>query len=173
MSERRPLVIGEAPSAASHHLTALHPASQSGERLMRMMGLTPEQYLAGVQRMNLFPQPLGTWDSSRRGKDRWSERDARMVALSMRPLLHGRTVICAGRRVATAFGFCNVSTPFFEWVEVPFCQGAFRACVIPHPSGRNHYWNDRSSRRLAEGFLQKFAKEVVLGGCLLSRAVIE
>lgn len=111
-------------------------------------------------RMNLFPAPLGSWGSSERGKDRWSERDAAMVAASMRPLLRGRTVICAGRRVAMAFGFCNHTTPFFEWVKVPFCEGNFQACVIPHPSARNFYWNSREAVRTAEAFLQGFVENL-------------
>lgn len=132
-----------------------------------MMGVSPEAYLSHFQRLNLFREPLGTWENGRT-KDKWSTRDARMVAQSMEPLLAGRVVLFCGRRVGEAFGFCNRSTPFFEWRQMPLCRGHYRAAVMPHPSGRNHYWNSRDATREAERFLKDFVKTVNLGGCLLS-----
>lgn len=75
----------------------------------------------------------------------WARRRARRLY----PRLRGRTVLLAGKRVATAFG---IKSDYLRWEDHP--EG-FRVAVIPHPSGVNHWWNEPANRRRFRRFVEE------------------
>jgi hypothetical protein len=93
---------------------------------------------------------------------------ARLAARVMRPLLRGRRIVIVGRKVAEAF-----ELPMVDWFE-PFqlhcgprhavtgCNGMAEAMVIPHPSGRNHWYNSETNRALARRALRGLVENSAL-----------
>lgn len=112
------------------------------------------QYLRAFTRVNLIHEFPGR----HKRDDKFPMRDARNSANVMRPLLEGQTVIMVGRKVAEAFGFGHVS--FFEWIDCP--RGEFRFAVIPHPSGRNHFYNSAENVSRCQEFLRRVT-EIING----------
>lgn len=146
----RLLVIGEAPGPNTdpRHPVGPLPLSSAGGRLCAMMGLTSREYLRRVDRINLLPvYPGGSW----------SVIVARAAADNLRcsGLFRGRNVILLGRRVQEAF-YGNATMP-------PYCQmglsgrGQCMIGFIPHPSGRNLWYNDKKNMKK----VKKFLKEVL------------
>lgn len=100
------------------------------------------------------------------GSVEWSRLDALRVAACFLPYArdYQRIFLC-GKRVARAFGLRNVSTlsrftPFVregeigrdDWkthatyYELSECESAaHELIVLPHPSGRNRWWNDSTN----------------------------
>lgn len=154
----RPLLIGQAPGPNTDPELPLFPVprTSAGGRLQQMMGITRGEYLTRFERINLlygFPGKDGS------GEDKFPARMARAAAQTVKPLLAGRTVVLVGRNVAEAF---QLEADFFEWVDWPVRRrfyretGLSRAVVIPHPSGRNHWYNDPLNRELAREFWDNF-----------------
>lgn len=88
--------------------------------------------------------------------------DRAKVAASVQGILQrmrGRRTILLGQRVANAFGSPDVPALFWttlydslpnvglEWADA-------RIALVPHPSGRNRWWNDASHREEAKWFLK-------------------
>lgn len=159
----KPLLIGQAPGPRTDPELPLFPVpktSASG-RLQAMMGLTRGEYLKSFDRMNLLPYFPG----KHKRDDKFPMTPAKLAAQVIKPLLAGRTVILVGRNVADAFQF---DTEFFDWVEWPVRRrcvvsrdnGIARVAVVPHPSGRNHWYNKPEHRELASGFWTDFTSEI-------------
>lgn len=154
----RPLLIGQAPGPRTDPEMPLFPvpSTSAGGRLQDLMGLRRGQYLEMFERVNLLPYFPG---SNSQG-DKFPMRPAKLAASVMKPLLVDRTVIMVGRQVAQAFGH---EAEFLEWTELrcrrpshhPRCPGLAKVLVIPHPSGRNHWYNNAENKRTAEEVLQK------------------
>jgi hypothetical protein len=104
---------------------------------MRLLGLTPVEYLWRFRRANLLPT------------SRWSTRAARLL-LEARG--RGCAVVALGRRVAAAFAAADA--PFFTRHVTDDGDVVY---VLPHPSGRCREWNDPAAperaRRLLAGHL--------------------
>jgi hypothetical protein len=146
----RPLMIGQAPGPRTHPDLPLFPAprASAGGRLREMTGLPAEDYLARFDRVNLLYEHLGKAPAGT--EDRFPMRAGRAAALAMRPFLGGRQVLLVGRDVAVCFG--HEFTPFLEWRQEP--AWGYRYAVLPHPSGRNHWYNDAERRAAATAFLR-------------------
>ena len=139
-----PLLIGQAPGLNTRPDLPLYPvpATMTGGRLAALMGLTPREYLVRFERINLLQEYPG-----RTGRDdKFPMGVARAAAGAIKPLLSDRVVVLVGRNVANAFGH---DTPFHQWSEPGFCR---MLAVVPHPSGRNHWYNDPANRELAQDF---------------------
>lgn len=163
----RPLLIGQAPGPNTNPDYPLFPAPSrsAGARLADIMGLSRGEYLRAFDRANLIPEFPG---KDGNGEDKFPRSPARFAAQVMRPLLRGRTVVLVGRQVAQAFG---VESDWHEWQDLqvgPYhavtrCPGVARIAVVPHPSGRNHWYNSElnraSARRFWESLLQKSAPD--------------
>lgn len=98
--------------------------------------------------INLLPpsEVVGAWDSSlarlnARTVIAWAESDEHHLVL-------------LGRRVAAAFDFRFVS--FGEVTSL----GMVRLIVVPHPSGRSRYLNDREARASIRSRLRGFVEEI-------------
>lgn len=128
------LIIGEAPSL--HGDPAVPLEGSVGKRLAEYAGLTWSDYLALTERRNIFQEPV-----------EWSRVEAKGRAEVMFPQLLGRHVILLGQRVADAFAF---HWPLLNWVSV----GGVTVAIVPHPSGKNLWWNEPENRSQARRFLR-------------------
>lgn len=126
------------------------------------MGIGRDGYFRLFDRVNLLYKFHG-----RTGRDdRFPRGLARVAASSIRPLLAGRDVVLIGRNVAMAFGLEDMN--WHEWVEVevrkplPKSQPVYtaRMAVVPHPSGRNHWYNNGENRQLAADFWRAHIEDV-------------
>jgi hypothetical protein len=124
------------------------PKTSAGGRLQSLMGITRGRYLRQFDRVNL----LQHFPGKHKRDDKFPMRDAKIAAAAMYPLLLGRPVIFVGRNVAGAFGF---DIPFHEWHALMGVTPT-EIAVIPHPSGRNHWYNSPSNQELARLFWAEF-----------------
>ena len=117
---------------------------ETGQRLGRWCGQARGQLDADT--VNLFDAPT-----------RWSQRvaGARFRELRTSGMLDHRPVVLLGARVCRAAGV----------TASPLCwrlDSALRSWYlhVPHPSGRNRYWNDASHVAEVEAILQRlFGRE--------------
>lgn len=142
----RILLIGQAPGPNTDAAMPLYPSptSSAGGRLAALSGLSRLQYLATFDRINLLNEFPGR---TRKRDDTWPVRDARIAASAIRPLLFGRRVILVGRNVSDAFGL-DPAEPFHEWMS----KNGIQYAVIPHPSGRNHWYRKPENLERATAF---------------------
>ncbi len=151
----KPVIIGEAPSpSATRPVQPLFPfpARSAGARLWRMTGLSRGEYMSAFHRLNLISYVPVAGDGYP-DAHRW----AAWNLISSR-LLDGRAVVLLGKRVWMAFGGREDVEPLIWYAGgVP----AFRpACValVPHPSGRNLWYNDEHQRGAAANFMKLLAE---------------
>lgn len=148
----KPVIVGEAPSpSATRPVSPLFPfpTRSAGARLWRMTGLSRADYMRGFHRVNLLPVYGRHWSAS----------DARWAAHNLigSRLLDERAVVFLGKRVWLAFGGREDAEPLVWYAA---CVPAFRpACValVPHPSGRNRWYNDELQAGAAVNFMRLLA----------------
>lgn len=113
------------------------PPTSAGGRLYGMVseaiGWTRGQYVDGIDRLNLVEGP-------------WSAASARDRASELLDELWGRRVVMLGGAVAEAFRLR--AHPILQWRDGWFA-------VLPHPSGRNRWYNEASNRAAAVAFLRE------------------
>jgi uracil-DNA glycosylase len=149
----RVLLVGEDNPLSSHPSDTLVPWPEgcSGHRLLNILGLAEETYLA-LHRANLC-------------RGRWSTAEAkrRAALLIADPSAPWRVIVMLGRKVANAFG-CKGVTPF-SCVDVPGTEldGPMRLVTLPHPSGRNTIWTIRAKVEQARALMREVAPEVPWG----------
>lgn len=147
----RPLLVGMNNSLSVEPEHALYPLPDgcTGNRLWKMLhnetGATMQQYLAAFERTNLV---VGPWDKSA----------GRESAASMLPGLSGRTVVLLGKAVLASFaGVPKVLSVGDRWdLAARGKPGEFEPAMfyaLPHPSGRNPWYNDRENRKRAARLL--------------------
>lgn len=146
----KPLLIGQAPGPNTDSRLPLYPipSTSTGGRLAKFMGLTRTQYLRTFDRVNV----LQDFPGKCKRDDKFPMRDAIIAARAMRPLLAGREVILVGRNVANAFGYYEI--PFHHWMSDD--RSGFMVCCIPHPSGRNLWYNLAENREAAAEFWRRY-----------------
>lgn len=162
------LLIGQAPGPNTDPEYPLYPVprTSAGGRLCTLLGMTKGEYLRTFDRCNLLPYFPGR---SRIRDDSFPMPAARLAARVMRPLLRGRHVVLVGRKVASAFDLQEAD--WFSPVQlrcgprhaVTDCPGVATAMVVPHPSGRNHWYNSDDNREAARVALRAFAEKVDVG----------
>ncbi len=161
MDSTRPLLIGQAPGPRTDPELPLFPVpnTSTGGRLKEIMGIRRYEYLRIFERINLLP----TFPGQHKRDDKFPIASARLAAAAMRSLLAGRVVILVGRNVARAFGHVEEFHQWVDWAvrrpckiarDNPYC----RVAVIPHPSGRNHWYNDQANREAAQRFWNDFLR---------------
>jgi len=104
--------------------------SQSGRRLRDLFGLSS---FPGYDEIANFATVENLCTTS----DVWNINEAEMRAMHIRQTLPDRYVICGALAGRAILG--NL-VRFDFWAPLDFLGG--RAMVIPHPSGRNHFWNN-------------------------------
>lgn len=150
------VLVGEAPGPTGgeeHPLFPIPWQSAGGRLCHRIMAVSTTTYLRSFDRMNLI------------AKGPWKQGQARQTAQAVRRVLHGRTVILLGRKVMSAFGYGD-QWPFFDTrIEKP--EGKWLRPItfvfLPHPSGRNHVWNDPETIPLAWALLAAHIPSVTFG----------
>lgn len=153
-----PVLVGIAPARPGEEgqpLSAIAPKS-TGRRIADMLDLSPLEYMREFDRVNVCP----TWKEGTIAP-RSYHRHAENLAGS---ILRGRRVVLLGANVAECFGVFK--PPLLEWVkEAGIAHGLagfrvgrlplpFSWAVLPHPSGRNRWYNDPDNARLARQFLR-------------------
>lgn len=148
----RHLMVGEAPGPRNSGFSG-----PSGKRLAELMG-DDWRYRVGV--VNLFDEWPGSAGPKGSEFDATAARGAAAMLLKAHPPLpKGGKLMLAGRRVARAFGV-PAKTQYFESVVlraygVDGTRRAFVACVVPHPSGISHWWNDGVNRARARRWFRR------------------
>lgn len=141
-------------SAPEHALYPL-PRHHAGGRLWQMLcdecGATMRQYVDAFERLNLVTGPAF----------------ASMIAVArageLRPTLAGRSVVLLGQEVRKSFGHLRrelVGDAYFE--DCPDGQ-VITFYQVPHPSGRNLWYNDESNRRAVGRLLSELYRSAVKG----------
>lgn len=116
---------------------------------MLSMGLTLEEYLESFERINLLHDyPGKTLDR----QDKFPRHEARVAAGKLRRMFAGRDIVLLGRAVSSCWDRRLAEVPFLEWTVDPLFYGT--VAVVPHPSGRNLWYNDLANRRAAGRFWQ-------------------
>jgi hypothetical protein len=131
----KPILIGMNNPLSMDSKYALYPLPKrsAGGHLWRMLWeearVTPRQYVNAFERVNLV---VGKWDAGR----------ARAASLELHSSLQRRHVVFLGDKVRCAFGHPKmaISKPYSYSSSVYFYQ-------VPHPSGRNLWYNDPENRR--------------------------
>lgn len=149
----RPVFIGQAPSK---HGDPRYPLTgRPGRRLAELASMVPMEFYLSTVRVNILPEYAGENGQG----DAFPMPEARRRALQLAPKLDKRTVVFVGRRVAEAFG-CRQG--WFKWdecyVDVAGHVVAIRYAAIPHPSGRNRFWNDPRNVQEARTFMSGLMK---------------
>lgn len=136
------VLVGEAPERAIAPDEAL--AGRIGQRLAKLAGISLRTYLERTRRLNVYEEPPPAWsrsEASVRANHIW------------RTLRAGDQVILLGSRVAEAFGVAGRQR--LAWHPFGFASIA----LIPHPSGRNRWWNDPLNVLAASRFLTNLFDE--------------
>ena len=140
----RAAIIGEAPGPNTRGDFPMYPypPRSAAGRLKDIIGFTTREYLLSFARANLldtypgkaFPVKLG-----RQAVDGVIER------------MRGKPLLLMGRGVANAFGAGALEV--LTWCEI---EPGVRVAVIPHPSGRNVWYNDEANRAAVRAFFVPF-----------------
>ena len=141
------LIIGQAPAQKDDPGNPL--TGKTGLRLANYMDLHLEEFLTTFDRANLFDKYPG---KNEKGKgDAFPIQQATINSFKLlrdNPPDNYRAMILLGKNVAKAF---NLKDPeFLKWATTP--QG-LRYVVLPHPSGLNRWWNEKSNQKAALKFL--------------------
>lgn len=121
-----------------------YPQGSAGWRLWKMLpeGTTRRDYLDAFDRLNLL-----------RARE-WNMAAARTAAGLLGPALAGRRVVLLGTQVRAALGFA--ATEPFVWHKCVIPP--FKWAAMPHPSGRNLWYNQPTNKAAAAAFLLELFK---------------
>ena len=154
MNKKNILLVGQAPSRTGlAPLETLTPGSSSG-RLLKMMGISKDEYLDNFVRLNLIDHYPGRLASGK--GDKFPIHEAKRGAVRiLSQFAFPWKILCVGNKVAECF-LPKTRIKYYEWMLcVSNYPPAVRdIAVIPHTSGLNRYWNDPSNVKLAEKFLR-------------------
>lgn len=139
--ETKPLFVGEAPSHSTQRKGAHPLVGESGRRLATWAGMSAAEFQRAADLVNLYPLLPEKWDNGRATELARALWNGDMVGSSR------SCVVLLGNRVARAFGFTHLET--FRIYQT----GRSPVALIPHPSGRNLFWNTPANVKLAEEFL--------------------
>lgn len=138
------LIIGEAPT-----LQFPKPfTGPSGANLAKIADVEHQVLLDRFDFRNIFEEPRSAFPVGL-AKERWDE-------MSQEVLTTYRRIICAGMAVGDAIIYGKItnrrrSTHVCEWMPRP--DGG-EIAIVPHPSGRNYWYNSTSNKLLVRNFLQ-------------------
>lgn len=124
-----------------------YPEGSAGWRLWKLLpeGTTRLHYLEAFDRHNLVRAQT------------WSPAAARAEAARLLPALDGRVVVVLGTEVRAALDLPKVEPLTFTTTMFPAIgrrrRVAFDWLALPHPSGRNHWYNVEANRGAAREVL--------------------
>lgn len=131
----RIIFVGQQPSSHQDEglVLPVRPGS-SGDRIIRMMGVTEQAFRENFDMFNV------SWEYD---PDGFSPKYHTKAILNLKSLFRGRKVVLLGPAVAEAFEIDRTQYEWCQWFDHPTWEdhhGLF--CVIPHPSGANRLYND-------------------------------
>jgi hypothetical protein len=130
------VLIGEAPERRLACVTALE--GRIGRRIARLAGVPLATYLHRTIRINIYDQP----------PERWNRGEARKRAKAiLAELTPGARVVIFGRKAIDACGFAGYGQ--WQWMTMWRPNGNVEVMLMPHPSGRNRWWNAPGNVALA------------------------
>lgn len=147
----RPVLIGIAPARPGESGQPLSciAKNSTGRRLRDILGITSNEYLYNFDRVNVCPHPTPSTIKAKEYAD-YAEN-------LMGSMLRERRVVFLGPNVAECFGikrkvysFCEIKSGSTSPTRglVGWRVGSALPCewsVIPHPSGRNLWYNDEEN----------------------------
>ena len=140
---RRVLLVGEMPHETSDPTLPLFPVPEhrTGGRLAKMMGLRRSEYLIRTRRINLINEP------------KWSTKTAREHAKLIKMIIPDYAcAVFLGKRVINAFGCGDLEIAAL--LKARFARGEPGVVLcLPHPSGKNLWYNDERNAEKAEAAL--------------------
>jgi uracil-DNA glycosylase len=150
MSRKKILLVGEAPGKKVERYPKLwlRPDASgrrhAANRLLEYTGWTMKDYLEVFERTNFYETAQGA-SAFKSGKTPSPRQfDRAEVLLNMMDTKCCGRMILLGTRVARAFG---MKPSWLRW--------AGGIAVVPHPSGRNRWWNHKKNRRAAKRFFKE------------------
>lgn len=135
------VLIGEAPGPDWHD-ESLPLGGRIGRRLERLAGLSEGElpYVFALGNLLSQPQPYDGFDMTQAYKNWAGFADEMIFEFSH--------VVLLGGRVRQAAGYLHL--PWMRWVP----RWEVQIAAMPHPSGRNLWWNSAENTRRAERFLR-------------------
>jgi hypothetical protein len=139
--------VTRGPAGADRYALWPDPPGCTGHRLFCMLraarpGTTEDDYADAFDRMNLVAGP-------------WSLAHARVRVQELLPHVLGRRVVLLGVQVRAAFGH-SAAPPAY-----PYRTSGADFFQLPHPSGRNPWYNAADNRALAGRLLADLYDEGV------------
>lgn len=149
-ADERVVLIGQAPRDNYPDYPLFPwPRGCTGHRLSQLAGVSPFRYLRKFIRLNVFYKAPGKSGA-------FPMTLAREYAAEIAPYLTHRTVVFVSLSVADAFGWRNA--PLMKWTPVDLGHGTVWCAVVPHPSGRNRWYNSARNKAQAEEFMRSAAE---------------
>lgn len=160
----RAIIVGEAPGPNTFNDCPMYPYPErsAGGRLLKMSGMKPLDYLRAFHRVNLNVEYSKHWGAPQ-------QEEARHTAGLLGPVAENLALplVLLGVRVARAFGLEHAEQLQWmrfngepgnaarTWLPEKAVDTGLRAVRLPHPSGRNHVYNNpatvgRAGARLVE-----------------------
>lgn len=151
MRDMRPIILGmnNPVSSRPEHALFPYPPGCTGARLLKLLrrrvpDATRQEYLAAFDRRNLLSKLIWSREDAREAADQFLEVSG--------PELIGRTVLVLGREVASLLGL-------EEQLVYPLERHGAVWRQLPHPSGRNHWYNNDVCAELAAMLLEELYEQ--------------
>lgn len=141
----RPIILGMNNPHSSDPLLVLSPTGDpgsAGNRLWNMSGMSETEYRLAFDRRNLVSGPEWTSEIARLATKRFVV-DLEEIA----------TIVVLGRLTWNAFAFL----PGDQWPCRAWRTNARTWWFVPHPSGRNLWYNDPENGRKVGKLLRRLA----------------
>lgn len=124
-----------------------YPENSAGWRLWKMLPgeVSRREYLAMFDRRNLLRQKV------------WDQQAAREAAQELLPELSGRFVVVLGTQVRAALGLPAVR-PLEQMARTEQGTVLFSWIAVPHPSGRNRWYNEPGNKEQVGAMLLELAR---------------
>lgn len=137
----RPILLGMNNPHSTDPTKALLPTpnGSAGHRLWKLSGYPEEQYLFKYERVNLV------------NEIKWEPVSAKAAAVKFSTGLSSRTVVVLGFETWKMFGFPAISP--CDSIGVDSSTFYF----VPHPSGRNLWYNEDGNQKKVRELLRRLA----------------
>lgn len=150
---RKPLLIGldNPHSHDPRHALYPYPEHMSGGRIVKLIDdvtvdpYTMRMYLRDFRRTNIYPTRRAAEGRGRTKHD----LDAFAQIIILADIIDATDVVMFGQRVVDAFN--SMYEEELTWLNSLIVAGSphRRFWALPHPSGRNYWYNDADNRRAA------------------------
>lgn len=140
----RPIILGMNNPRSSDPLLVLSPTGDpgsAGNRLWNLSGMTETEYRLAFERRNLVRGP------------EWTSAVARAAAKKF-SCAGGSSVLVLGSATWAAFPFL----PRDPMLLRRYDHNQTRFYAVPHPSGRNLWYNDKKNRARVGRLLRRLAR---------------